>query len=64
MSDAFKCERCEEYKDGSGEKLRFSQVDVLETSDVFANGEFCDDCKEKIVEEVKESMSPQNVRIP
>lgn len=60
MSDAFMCDRCKEYNNGSGTRIRYG---VYHGTSAFQNeynfthkAELCDDCKAGLDELVSEYM--------
>ena len=60
MSKAFKCERCGEFKDGTGIHLRIGTymgtIGISENYNFHRKNEVCSDCKKKVFEEVDKIM--------
>jgi hypothetical protein len=59
MTDAFQCERCEEYNGGSGRHLRVGEFTgtSLVTSDSYSieiKTELCEDCYTEVLDQVRE----------
>jgi hypothetical protein len=65
VSDAFQCDRCGEYNEGSGKRAQcghvFSNFAGAKQRDNFVAAELCDDCWNGLVEWVEEYM--EDVRI-
>jgi hypothetical protein len=53
MTDAYKCERCKEYNEGTGNPLRVGlwngKSGFGDTYEFKHKAELCDDCKEHVI---------------
>jgi hypothetical protein len=57
MADAFQCERCEEYNDGTGNELAFGKYtpgSMMTDISVEIRTELCEDCYTEVLDLVRE----------